>query len=193
MIQLPSKIIGLYVKELMNTKIADIEYQLTEKEKMDFLMHQACQKNILIEKYIGIIGNQRRLLVEKSMKKTVQEMVSEVLLKIDEDKSSYDDLEDISYEHLKAVYEVSKDVDNGDEICRKILETLYKGIIATMPKAEVEVIYDERVHGTIEGVQRMSITTMASREENFEEIMRALNEADYTGLANIYYAEIQRL
>lgn len=181
------------VKNLMNIKISDDEHILTEKEKSDFLMNQVCGKNKLLEKCAVMIEKQGQLLMVEATEKSLQEMVKEVLAKIDENKFSYNDFQDITYEHLKALYQVSNGADDGEAVCRRIFETIYKGMFDTRTISEVGVIYDEGVKGVIDSIQKMPITNVIAREENFENIVKALNEADYVGLANIYYGEVRRL
>lgn len=181
------------VKNLMNIKISDDEHILTEKEKIDFLMNQVCQKNESLEKYAQVIKKARGDADGRIFGRSIQEMVEEVLTKIDENKFSYNDFRNITYDHLKALYLVSNGVDDGEIVCRRVFETIYKGMLDTRIISEVGVIYDEEVKGVIDSIRRMPITSMVAREENFEDIMKALNEADYVGLANIYYGEVQRL
>lgn len=184
---------GLFTKEvadLMDTKISDEEPILTEKEKIDLLLKQISEKDEFADKCMLMIKKQKRELSEREEQKSVQNTLKEVLTKMEENQFTYRDCLSITYEHLKTLYEICREMEN-EEQGRKVFETIYKEMLDSV--AGVGCIYDDEMEAVAVGVRKMPITAMAVREEDYEEVTRALQAGDYVKLADIYYTEVQRL
>jgi len=173
------------VKRLMSVKICDGDRVLSEQERIEFLMNQVVEKN----KYIDALVAGYREREGAGLKLG---LVETLLARMNENKFSYEDLCDITYEHLLQSYKVCTTMENGEAMFKNILERIYSGILLSHEYEGIDVLYDAKAGCAVTtGLEKMPITCMVVSDEYCEEMQLALQEKDCRKVARIYYEQIK--
>lgn len=188
---------GLFQEEvikLLDNKISNLEHIYTEEEKILFLMEQIHEKNKIIDGEMQLINKQREMLVNYGNNE-VQErkMVEVVLSRIDSEKTNFEDLGDITYEHLKALLKICRGMENGEIIFKKMLMKIYNGLLNTHVYLMPEIVYNEETREVSQGILKMPVTVIVAENKNCEIIKKCLEIKDDVKLANVIYKQIQYL
>lgn len=173
------------IKRLMGIKICRDEDVLSESERMEFLMDQITEKNQFIERLVAAYRQGEK-------PKTTEQMVNEILAKVDANKVSYDDLCDITHEHMVQLYKVCRTMEQGEATFRRIVEKIMSGLFVSHSYEGIDVLYDEKAGCAVtSGLQKMSVTRMIVCDDYCDDMQMAIQEGDYHKVAEIYHTQIK--
>lgn len=167
------------VRRLMDVKICKGDRILTEAQRIEYLMDKVCEKNCEIEEMKRKIANRNGGILN-------DEMVQTLLTKVDENKLSYNELQDITYEYLCEVYRVCCTMEQGENLFLSILEKIYKGLLDSHVYESIDNVYVASGR-----IQKTPITDMVVCDKLYDAMQICLAEKNYKDLAKLYFTQIK--
>lgn len=172
------------VRRLMDTRICDREYVMTKEEEIVYLMDRISEKNKLLNHLMQVVkSNECNEALHSDIN---QEMVEGILGKIDAGTLSYEDMQNITYEHIYNIYKVCITMEDGMMLLYDILEMIYQQLLETHEYIGVDVIYENSNSIDIRQLFHIPITAIVA-EKGYVEVMEdSIRNKDYQSIAQLY-------
>jgi hypothetical protein len=185
-----SRLFNEEVKQLMDSKISDIEKVLSKEEQLQFYAQQIHKKNKVIEVLEQKERNREKCMAEEKQQKQRKD-VECLLAMVDEQKTTYDNLKEIHYDSMIYIKSICDSMQGGQEMYRHVWEKIVQGLFTTYTYKKPNYIYHKEEDIELDQISKLPIVMFVSEANNVERMIQCMQSNDYVECAKIICEQMQ--